>query len=181
LNCVFQVQIKKHPLRLNDGSGAAGYRQPVFWGKNDQLGGTGSFYCFELKTRPPAHALGAKAHVPTPKAQELGLPARLPTPSAHMLASSADVLEALACVLEVQADGREDQNRPRNRQNQLDDDLDGPEQQAVDQSVKNPAEQAEKKASAIRADEAPELAQEVNHSPRFCRRRWKAKVFLALR
>src|ERR1035437_7616560 len=102
-------------------------------------------------------------------------------PSAHMLASSADVLEALACVLEVQADGREDQNRPRNRKNQQDNELDGPEQQAVDQSVKNPAEQAEKKASAIRADEAPELAQEVNHSPRFCRRRWKAKVFLALR
>ena len=96
-----------------------------------------------------------------------------------MLASSADVLEALACVLEVQADGREDQNRPRNRQNQLDDDLDGPEQQAVDQSIKNPAEQAEKKASAIRADEAPELAQKVGHSPRFCRRRWKAKVLFS--
>ena len=102
--------------------------------------------------------------MPTPKAQELGLPARLPTPSAHVLASSADVLEALACVLEVQADGREDQNRPRNRQNQLDDDLDGPEQQAVDQSVKNPAEQAKKETSAIRADEAPELAQKVGHN-----------------
>jgi FkbM family methyltransferase len=46
---------------------------------------------------------------------------------------------------------------------QLDDDLDGPEQQAVDQTVKNAAEQAEKKPPAIRPDEAPELAQEINH------------------
>jgi hypothetical protein len=41
---------------------------------------------------------------------------------------------------------------------QLDDDLDGPDQQAVDQPVKNPAEQAEEKPPAIRPDEAPELA-----------------------
>jgi hypothetical protein len=95
-----------------------------------------------------------------------------------MLASSADVLEALACVLEVQADGREDQNWPRNRQNQLDDDLDGPEQQTVDQSVKNPAEQAEKKASAIRADEAPELARKSIIRPDFADGGGKRKFFL---
>jgi hypothetical protein len=80
-----------------------------------------------------------------------------------MLASSADVLEALACVLEVQADGREDQNRPRNRQNQLDDDLDGAQEHAIDQPVTNPAKQAEIKSSAIWVDEFPDLAKELNH------------------
>ena len=41
---------------------------------------------------------------------------------------------------------------------QVDDDLDGAEQNPVDQAVTNPAEQAEKKTAAIRVNKRPELA-----------------------
>jgi hypothetical protein len=60
---------------------------------------------------PPPGARGceAKAQVPTAKAQVLGLPARLPMTKAQVLLPSADVLEALARVLTVQADGRAEQ------------------------------------------------------------------------
>jgi hypothetical protein len=69
----------------------------------------GSFYCFHLKIRPHAQELGTKARVPTAKAQVLGLPARLPMTKAQVLLPSANVLEALARVLTVQADGRAEQ------------------------------------------------------------------------
>src|ERR1017187_6930801 len=51
--------------------------------------------------------------------------------------------------------------------NQLNHDPNSAEEHAVGQSVKNPAEQAEKKTSAIRPDEAPELAEKINHVPTF--------------
>jgi hypothetical protein len=48
-------------------------------------------------------------------------------------------------------------------ENQVNDHLGGGEQRAVGEAVKNTAKQAKEKPPAIRPDEAPELAQEINH------------------
>jgi hypothetical protein len=61
---------------------------------------------------------------------------------------------------------------------QLDDDFDGPEQQAVDQSIKNAAQQAEEETFPVRPDEAPELAQKIGHAVLFFGGRGKKARFL---
>jgi len=63
---------------------------------------------------------------------------------------------------------------------QLNDDLDRPEQQAVDQPVTNAAEQAEKKSPAIRPDKAPEFFQKIGHALHFCQTPRKVKVLFSL-
>ena len=50
---------------------------------------------------------------------------------------------------------------------QLHDHFDGAQQEAVDQSVADAAEQAEKKSAAIRHDKTPELAEKINHGAYF--------------
>ena len=63
---------------------------------------------------------------------------------------------------------------------QLNDDLGGPEQQAVGQPVKNAAEQAEEKPPAIRPDKAPEFLQKIGHALHFCQTPRKVKVLFSL-
>jgi hypothetical protein len=70
---------------------------------------TGSFYRLDLKTRPYAPVLEAKARLPMAKALVLGLQARLPMTLARVLLPSADVLAALARVLSIQARVRKEQ------------------------------------------------------------------------
>ena len=53
---------------------------------------------------------------------------------------------------------------------QLHDHLDGGDEQAVDQPVKNAAKQAEKKPAAIRPDKTPDFAQKIGHAPPIFRR-----------
>ena len=52
---------------------------------------------------------------------------------------------------------------------QINDHLGDPQQQAVGHAVKNAAEQAEEKTSAIRTDKAPELFQKIGHWFYFCK------------
>ena len=52
---------------------------------------------------------------------------------------------------------------------QINNHLGDPQQQAVGQTIKNAAEQAQEKASAIRTDKTPELFQKIGHGFYFCK------------